>query len=165
MESLEVVLEKASRTYTPAGKEEMAGRKNGYYIEFLQQITPTDILPGIKAFIDALKATGIKIAVASSSRNASIILERIGMTDVFEAVTDGNDITHSKPDPEVFLKAAEKLGIEPKNCLVVEDADAGVDAALAAGMKCLAINSAAKNPAAHFHASRLDQVNLCDIGI
>ncbi|MEN7973871.1 MAG: beta-phosphoglucomutase, partial [Verrucomicrobiota bacterium] len=159
MGSLEVVLEKATRDYSSEEKEVMAERKNKYYVELLQQITSADILPGVNGFIRELTEKGIKIAIGSSSRNAPMILERIGMADVFDAVADGNHISRSKPDPEVFLIAARKIGVAPECCLVVEDADAGVEAAIAAGMKCLAVGFAASHPAAHFRATGLDQVS------
>jgi maltose phosphorylase len=165
MESLEIVLEKAARVYTPAEKAEMATRKNNYYIQLLQKISPDDILPGVMDFIEGLRACGIKVAIGSSSRNAPVILDRIGLADVFDAVADGNVITRSKPDPEVFLLAAEKLGIAPERCVVVEDADAGVEAAVAAGMKCLAVGSAAGHPAATWSAQGLDCIGLPDVGI
>lgn len=165
MGSLEVVLEKASRRYSEAEKEELATQKNNYYVELLQNISPDDILPGALNFIEELRAFGVKTAIGSSSRNAPVILERIGLADTFDAVADGNDITRSKPDPEVFLLAAEKLGVAPTRCLVVEDADAGVEAAVAAGMKCLAVGSAAGHLGAQYSASRLDEISLDAIGI
>ena len=165
MGSLEVVLEKAERTYSPEEKEEMAARKNAYYVELLQTVGPADILPGALEFINVLKAQGIPVAIGSSSRNAPVILERIGLNKAFNAVADGNDVARSKPDPEVFLKAAEKLGVAPEYCLVVEDAAAGVEAARAAGMKCLAVGSAASHPSAHYHAAGLDTLYPQEVGI
>jgi beta-phosphoglucomutase len=165
MGSLEVVLEKATCSYSLEEKEEMATRKNNYYVEMLQNISPDDILPGAMEFIRALQKRGIKTAIGSSSRNAPVILERIGLSETFDAVADGNDIRRSKPDPEVFLLAAEKLGIAPERCWVVEDANAGVEAAVAAGMKCLAVGSAAGCPGAHYSADRLGTVSLCELGI
>ena len=152
--SLEILLEKASRSYSADEKREMASRKNGYYLKLLETITPKDVLPGVQDLIADLKNEGVKVAIASSSKNAPVILERIGMSDVFHAVADGNDISASKPDPEVFLVAAARVGVLPKNCLVVEDAHAGVEAAHAAGMRCLAVGGAAGHPQAD--ASRSD---------
>lgn len=160
MESLDIVLEKSSKEYTPSEKEEMAGKKNDYYLILLQEITPADILPGVEEFMADLKDRGVRVAIGSSSRNAPAILRLIGMDDQFDTIVDGNGITHSKPDPEVFLKAAARLEIPAQNCLVVEDADAGVESALAAKMRCLAVGSAMVHPGAHQCAEGLDQISL-----
>ena len=100
------------------------------------------------------------MAIGSSSRNTPVILERIGLSTAFDAVADGNQITRSKPDPEVFLLAARLLGLAPAECLVVEDADAGVEAALAGGMKALGVGSAAANPSATYRAKSLAELKL-----
>ncbi|MBN1864344.1 MAG: beta-phosphoglucomutase [Victivallales bacterium] len=158
MGSLEIVLEKSTRAYSSEEKQEMAERKNAYYVDMLKEISPDDILPGAMEFINVLKKNGIKVAVGSSSRNSPRILEQIGLGKMFDATVDGNDISRSKPDPEVFLTAAERLGLPAQKCLVVEDADAGVDAAVAAGMKCLAIGSAVSNNKADFSATSLQAI-------
>lgn len=156
MESLEVVLERAPRRYSDAQKREMAGRKNRYYVEMLRErLSPADILPGARAFLDALRKRGVKLAIGSSSRNSPAILASIGLAGAFDATADGNDISRSKPDPEVFLLAARRMGVDPEACLVVEDAEAGVSAALAGGMRVLAVGSAAADPRAHFRAASL----------
>ena len=98
----------------------------------------------VKNTLDGLRAKGLKLAIGSSSKNTPFILGQLGLGDYFDAVSDGNNITKSKPDPEVFLKAAEFLGMDPKDCLVVEDAEAGLDAAIAGGMECAAIGEATK---------------------
>jgi beta-phosphoglucomutase len=102
-----------------------------------------------------LRKKGIKIAVGSSSKNTPLILERIGLKDYFDVVVDGNDLTKSKPDPEVFLLAAERLRVAPAHCVVVEDADAGVEAALAAGMRVVGVGTAADNPRVTWRAATL----------
>ena len=142
MASLEIVLEKANREYSEKEKQEMAERKNTYYKELICELTPNDILPGAIETLEQLKENGIKIAIGSSSKNTPIILKQIGLDNYFDAVSDGNNITHSKPDPEVFLKAAEMLNIAPENCMIVEDADAGIEAGKRAGMKTLAVQGA-----------------------
>ena len=142
MASLEIVLERASKAYLDAQKQEMAERKNGYYKELIQELTPGDILPGAMENLDKLKCNGIKIAIGSSSKNTPIILKQIGLDGYFDAVSDGNNITHSKPDPEVFQKAAKMLEMLPEDCLVVEDADAGIEAGKRGGMKTLSVNGA-----------------------
>ena len=153
MDCLEVMLERANRKYSADEKREMAERKNDYYRKLIQRLTPEHILPGVMSILKGLKKSGIKIAIGSSSRNTPLILERIGLEGYFDAVADGNDLTKSKPDPEVFLIAAQRLGVLPENCLVVEDADAGVEAALAAGMRVLGVGTAACNNRATLRAS------------
>jgi len=161
MDSLEILLERAGREYTDEEKRELAERKNGYYREFLRDsLGPGDILPGVTELLDELKSRGVKVAVASSSKNAPMILERIAMADRFDACADGNDITRSKPDPQVFLLAAERLRVAPENCLVVEDAEAGVEAALAGGMKALGVGYASGDPRAHLRAENLEAISV-----
>ncbi|HBK68614.1 MAG TPA: beta-phosphoglucomutase [Firmicutes bacterium] len=159
MDCLEVMLERTSRTYNTEQKSEMADRKNNYYRKLIQQLTPDHILPGVMPILKDLKKNGIKIAIGSSSKNTPLILERIGLAGYFDAVADGNDLTKSKPDPEVFLIAAQRLGVLPKNCLVIEDADAGVEAALAADMLVLGVGTAAGNNRATLRARALDVVS------
>lgn len=141
-ESLEIILERAEKAYTEEEKVALATRKNGYYTEFIKKLTPADILPGAKETLDELKANGIKVAIGSSSKNTPIILKQIGLDIYFDAVSDGNNISKSKPDPEVFIKAADMLGIPYDECMIVEDADAGVEAGKRAGMKTLSVHGA-----------------------
>ena len=123
MDSLEIVLERAERLYTDEEKVELAERKNNYYKEYIKKLTKDDILNGVNENLAELKAKGIKVAIGSSSKNTPDILKYIGLDNYFDAVSDGNNITKSKPDPEVFLKAADMLGVPYEKCLVVEDAD------------------------------------------
>lgn len=142
MDSLEIVLERAERLYTDEEKVELAERKNNYYKEYIKKLTKDDILNGVNENLAELKAKGIKVAIGSSSKNTPDILKYIGLDNYFEAVSDGNNITKSKPDPEVFLKAADMLGVPYEKCLVVEDADSGIEAGKRAGMYTLAVNNA-----------------------
>ena len=158
MGSLDIMLEKATRVYSETEKNGMANRKNAVYRESLNDLSPADILPGVSALLNALRERGVKIAIGSSSKNAARILQAIGLADAFDAVVDGTQITRSKPDPEVFSLAAEQLGILARHCLVVEDAEAGVDAALAAGMRVLAVGAAAAHPSATLSAQDLDEI-------
>lgn len=160
MESLSIILKKAEKNYSEEEKEAMATRKNGYYVELIGSLTPDDMLPGAMETLRTLKEKGVRIAIGSSSRNTPIILKQIQLTDTFDAVADGNAITRSKPDPEVFLLAAKLLNLSPENCLVVEDADAGVEAALTGGMRVLGVGGAAQNPKATFAAESLAAVDL-----
>lgn len=163
MESLAIILERAHKEYTEEEKLEMAARKNAYYVELIGSLTAEDILPGAMDVLKLLKEKGVKIAIGSSSRNTPIILKQIGLSDTFDAVADGNAIQNSKPDPEVFLLAAKLLGLEPANCLVVEDADAGIEAALAGGMRCLGVGSASQNERATFRAADLAKADMSTI--
>ena len=144
MASLEILLERAGRAYSEDEKQEMAAYKNGLYVDLLDGLTPEDVLPGVTETLDALAARGIRLAVGSSSKNAKKILEKTGLLGRFDAVADGTDITRSKPDPEVFLCAAAKLGLPPEACAVVEDAAAGIEAAKAGGMTAFAVGDARK---------------------
>lgn len=141
-DSLEIILERAEKEYSELEKEQMSERKNNYYKEFIAGLTPDDILPGAMKTLEELKSNGIKIAIGSSSKNTPIILKQIGLDNYFDAVSDGNNISKSKPDPEVFLKAADMLGIPYTECAIVEDADAGVEAGKRAGMKTVAVHGA-----------------------
>ncbi len=163
MESLAIVLERAARVYTDDEKMRMAERKNGYYRELLSTLAPDAVLPGVLSLLDELRKAGIKMAIGSSSRNAGSILQAIGLKDAFDAVVDGTHIAQSKPDPEVFLRAGDALGLSPGECLVVEDAEAGVLAARAAGMPVLAVGSAANHPDATLRAPALDHVGTKDL--
>ncbi len=128
MESLEVVLEKSDKKFTAEEKLALAETKNEIYKKMLLNMSPADLSGEVKDTLDELRARGLKLAIGSSSKNTPMILERLGLGTYFDAVADGNCITHSKPDPEVFLKAAEMLGLEPCRCIVVEDAAAGIQA-------------------------------------
>ncbi len=141
--SFEIILERYDGQMSEEQKEEYAGQKNDIYRTLLQQMTPADLDPSVKETLVALREKGYKLAIGSSSKNTPLILEKIGLDGFFDAISDGNNITHSKPDPEVFLKAAEYLGVPATECLVVEDAVVGVDAAHAAGMQAAAIGDAA----------------------
>jgi alpha,alpha-trehalose phosphorylase len=139
MESLEIILERASRQYAQKDKEILAAIKNQRYVEMLDRLNQADILPGIPRLLSEIKKAGIKTAICSASRNTGKILQKLSINDCFDAVVTGNDTTFSKPHPEGLLLAAERLGIKPENCIVIEDAFAGVEAARAANMKSIGI--------------------------
>ena len=142
MESLEVVLAKSEKTYTPEQKIELAERKNDMYKKMLGNMSPKDLAGDVLTTLNALRKAGLKLAIGSSSKNTPMILNQIGLGDFFDAVADGNCITKSKPDPEVFLKAAEMIGLPPQDCLVVEDAHAGIDAGKNGGFTTAGIGTA-----------------------
>lgn len=156
MASLEIILERSPRTYSAEEKNRLASIKNQYYVELLKTLTPDDIMPGVTKTLEELKRRKILTAIGSSSKNARTILEQIKLANVFDAVADGNDIINSKPAPDVFLKAADMLGLRPAECAVVEDAEAGIAAAKSAGMLAIAIFDAKR--------SRLADHKLEDIG-
>ena len=160
MESLEIILEQAARTYSAEQKAAMADAKNARYRDLLSTLTPADALPGAAAIPVTLKKRGVKIAVGSSSRNTSLILERLGWSERFDVVVDGNDIRHSKPDPEVFVLAAKRLDVPPGQCLVVEDAIAGVEAARRAGMAVFGIGTSEELPGVKRLAANLAGVSV-----
>ena len=160
MESLEILLERANRSYTDNEKLNMATEKNKVYTQLVMKITPEAILPGALENLKALREKGILLAIGSSSKNTPIILNQIGLGDFFDAVADGNHIRNSKPDPEVFLLAATLLNQPPEACLVVEDADAGVEAALNGDMRVLGVGFAAQNKKATISADSLKDIDL-----
>lgn len=142
MESFEIILERYEGTMSLEDKVVYTTRKNEAYKELLKNMSPADLSPEVKETMDGLRAKGLKLAIGSSSKNAGFILERLGLDGYFDAVSDGNNITRSKPDPEVFVKAAQLVGEASGDCLVVEDAKAGLEAAIGGGMDCAAMGDA-----------------------
>lgn len=143
MESLELILEWGGVTgLSEARKNELADLKNGWYQAYVDQMTRDEILPGVMSFLDAARSLGIQLAIGSGSKNAPAIIDRLGINDYFAALIDGSQLKHSKPDPEVFLRAAEALHLEPSACAVFEDAAKGVDAALAGGFYAVGVGDA-----------------------
>ncbi|MBQ9308963.1 MAG: beta-phosphoglucomutase [Clostridia bacterium] len=151
MASLEIILEKSEKAYTDEEKEAFAQEKNDTYRELLKEMSPKDLTDEVRDTLNELRARGYLLAIGSSSKNTPFILERIGLGDYFDAVSDGNNITHSKPDPEVFLKGAERIGLDPSVCVVVEDAHAGVEGAVRGGFACAAMGDAKDDPRATWH--------------
>ncbi len=139
MESLELILNWGNKSLTPSEKLDWAARKNDWYLELITHMTPKEILPGVKDFLDGLKYEKISIALGSASRNSKMILNKISLFHYFDAIIDGNNITKGKPDPQVFLLGAEATGSSPAECVVFEDAQAGIQAAKAAGMYAVGI--------------------------
>ncbi len=159
MASLEIVLE----TYTgPSLSDEqklaLATEKNEIYRESLKEMSTADLSDEVRETLDALHAKGFLLAIGSSSKNTPFILHQIGLDNYFDAISDGNNITHSKPDPEVFLKAAEFVGAAPADCLVVEDAVSGAEAGHAAGMKVACVGDAAKKGAGDWNLSSFSEL-------
>lgn len=143
MESLEIILEQYQGNMTEEEKQKLSEKKNNIYRNLLCQMSPKDVSEEVAETLNELKRRNIGIAIGSSSKNARFILEKIGLLEIFDAISDGNNISRSKPAPEVFLKAAEYLGYKPGQCLVVEDARSGIDAAIAGGFSCAGLGDAA----------------------
>ncbi len=144
-ESLEIILEHAGKVFSPEEKKKMAEKKNAIYIKLLDRMSPGDLEEDVRSTLEELRNRGCLLAIGSSSKNTRKILDKIGLGNYFDAVCDGNEITHSKPDPEVFLKAAGKMGLAVSECLVVEDACAGISAASAGGFDSAGLGDAAKD--------------------
>ncbi len=141
MHSLEIILSLGGVALSDHDKEVLANKKNGWFVEYLERMAPDEIFPGVKPLLIELRKKGIKIALASSSKNAMTVLNLLHIQNEFDVIVDGTMTVNSKPDPEIFLLAAHKLGLDPNECLVFEDAEAGVEAALAAGMQCIGVGS------------------------
>lgn len=144
MESLEIILSNSTKAFNKLEKTALANEKNAYYVELLELLTERDILPSVLITLTWLKHRKYKLSIGSSSKNAKTILKRIGLLEWFDVIIDGNDISNSKPHPEVFLTAAQRMNLKPYECVVVEDARAGIDAAIAAEMITFGLGQASK---------------------
>ena len=159
MASLEIILEKyAGPALDDAQKAALAQQKNDIYRASLAEMSPRDLSDEVRQTLDALRAMGLKLAIGSSSKNTPVILGQIGLGGYFDAVSDGNNITRSKPDPEVFVKAAQMLGIAPEHCLVVEDAVSGAQAGHAGGMRVACLGDAALNGAGDWNMQSIREL-------
>ena len=141
MTSLEILLAIGKVELDEATKLKLAEKKNKNYLEYILKMTPEEILPGVKEFMNELRSKGIKIALGSASKNAMTILDQLELTTYFDAIVDGTHVSNAKPDPEVFIKGAQLLNVDPLDCVVFEDAEAGVEAAINGNMKCVGIGS------------------------
>ncbi|PYG88244.1 beta-phosphoglucomutase [Ruminiclostridium sufflavum DSM 19573] len=137
--SLEILLDIGGMRLDEKTKITLSEKKNGWYVAFIKNISSKEILPGVIDFIKEIRSLGIKISLGSASKNARLILQNIGMTEYFDAIVDGNCVLKAKPDPEVFIAAAGRLGSERRECVVFEDAEAGIEAAKSAGMYAVGI--------------------------
>ncbi|ADN02471.1 beta-phosphoglucomutase [Spirochaeta thermophila] len=139
MRSLEILLEVGGISVSPEEKQQLAEKKNRWYVEYISALTPDALLPGAREFLTWLRDRGVKIALGSASKNAPLILDRLGITGLFDAVVDGTMVEKAKPDPEVFLKGAGLMDVDPRECVVFEDAVAGIEAARRGGMKAVGV--------------------------
>lgn len=158
MDSLNIILSYSKESFSEIEKEEIADEKNEIYRSYLQKMTPKDVDDSIRETLKKLKDIGLKLAIGSSSKNTNLILEKTHLLEYFDAVSDGNNITKSKPNPEVFLKAAEYLNLEPSECFVVEDAVAGIDAGNNGGFITVGIGPASKYEKAKFSINKLSDL-------
>lgn len=164
MASLEIILEKSDKSYSEEEKAAFAEEKNNLYRKLLANMSPADLSDDVRNTLNALRAAGVKLAIGSSSKNTPFILDRIGLGDFFDKVADGNCITHSKPHPEVFLKAASMIELDPSVCLVVEDAHAGVEAAVAGTFDCAAMGDAREDEHATWHLNSFGDLKEIVLG-
>lgn len=160
MTSLDILLSIGGVEKSEEEKLALATKKNENYLTYILKMGPEEILPGTTDFLQQLKKSGIKIALGSASKNAMTILERLKLTSYFDAIIDGTKVSNAKPDPEVFLKGAEALAISPDECVVFEDAEAGVEAAISGGMKCIGIGSPDVLGKANFVVDGLHKMNI-----
>lgn len=160
-ESLLIII--GNRQYSEAQIQEMMDRKNRYYVESIEKISSADLLPGAVAFLAELRQAGIKIAIGSASKNARTVVEKLGIADKVDAIADGYSVERPKPAPDLFLFAANQLGLEPARCVVVEDAAAGIEAALAAGMWAVGLGPSERVGTAHVILPSLADVTWTDL--
>jgi beta-phosphoglucomutase len=163
MECVEILTKASGKHYTTEQKQEFADRKNKYFVESLSELTTEVLLPGALSALHELRKRGIKIAVASNSRNAVMIIKQVKIEHLLDSIVDGHQIENSKPDPEVFLLAAKNVGVSPAHCLVVEDAVAGIESAKRAGMKSLGIGTKERLPNANVVISNLSAISVDEL--
>lgn len=158
MASLEIVLEDCTTQYSDEQKLAFAEEKNDVYRSLLATLTPETVTDDVRNTLKTLSQRGYKLAIGSSSKNTKYILERVGLLNAFDAIADGNDVTRSKPDPEVFLKAAEKLNLAPEVCVIVEDSEAGIDAGISGGFATIGIGLASGYERTQYKINKLSDI-------
>ncbi|OAQ42363.1 beta-phosphoglucomutase [Pedobacter psychrophilus] len=163
MDSLDKILGWGNVSKSDAEKLELATQKNNWYVEMINKMTPAEVLPGALDFLQSAQKQGYKMALGSASKNSSIILKNTNIAHFFDAIVDGNSVSKSKPDPEVFLKGAELLGLKPSECVVFEDAAAGIEAAKRGGMKAIGIGDEYILKQSDKVVSGLDQLAIQDL--
>ena len=163
MHSLEIILGMGNVSLSAHEKENMANRKNSWFVDYLERMAPEEIFPGVKNLLAELRKKQMKIGLASSSKNAKTVVKLLNIQNEFDTIVDGTMIAHSKPHPEIFLLTAQRLGVDPSECVVFEDAEAGVEAALAAGMKCVGVGAAAQLGKANLVIEKTRQFRLSSL--
>lgn len=160
-ESLMLILK--GRSYPEERIQEMMRRKNSYYLEFIKEISPRDLLPGAKELLEEIRAAGLKNALGSASRNAGEVLDRLGIRPLFDAISDGHSVERQKPAPDLFLHAAGQLDLSPADCVVVEDAAAGIEAAKEGGFRSIGLGPPARVGEAEAVFPSLAGIQLQDV--
>lgn len=163
MASLEIILETNQRAMTMEEKEARCAEKNEIYLGYIRQLQEEELFPGVREFLTDARAKGYRTALGSASRNSMLILERLKIKDLFDAIVDGTQVTKTKPAPEVFLAGAQALGVEPTACIVFEDATAGVEAAHRAGMLAVGIGDRESLPEADIVTPGLEGLTADDV--
>ncbi len=163
MECLDLLLEANDRKVTPEERKELAERKNNYYREYLKSISEDNLLEGIEEILKRVKTEGYKMAIASASKNTKIVVNKLDIKDMFDTISDGYSVKNSKPAPDLFLHTAEKMDLKPAECVVFEDAEAGIDAALAANMTAVGIGPDSRVGHAHYRFDSVKDVDLDEI--
>ena len=162
-ECIEIFVEKVSTAFSESQKIRMASQKNAYYLKLLEKLSPSDILPGVVDMVKELRRRRLKIAIGTSSKNCKIIIEKVGLTEFFDHCVDGNQVEKGKPNPEIFLKVAGQMGLRPNECVVIEDGEPGVEAALQAGMKVLGVGPAVAASKATLCISDLTSITATEL--
>jgi len=160
MKSLEILLEIGNKNFAEEEKLKLAEKKNNWYVEYISKMKEDEILPGTKEFLQTVRENGIKISLGSVSKNAMTILNNLKLMEYFDAVIDGNKVSNAKPDPEVFILGAKEVNVDPKDCVVFEDAKAGIEAAINAGMYSVGIGDPKILSKANFVISSLGEMSL-----
>lgn len=167
MKSLDILLEIGNKNFSQEEKVKLAEKKNNWYVEYISRMGEDEILPGTKEFLAVVREKGLKTSLGSVSKNSMLILNNLKLIDYFDAIIDGNKVKKAKPDPEVFLLGAEELKVDPKNCVVFEDAQAGIEAAINAGMYSIGIGNPEILNKANFVIGSLKEMTIekLDLGI
>ena len=160
MKCLDMLLEENNRKVTAKEREELAERKNNYYQKYLENITKDNLLEGIEKILNTVKNNGYKMAIASASKNTEIVVKKLNIREMFDTISDGYSVKNTKPAPDLFLHTAEKLNLKPEECVVFEDAKAGIDAALAANMTAVGIGPKERVGHAHFRFDSVKDIDL-----
>lgn len=160
MACMEILCKMGKLTLSDEEKLELTTKKNNWYVEYIFQLEQSEVLPGAREFLQAIKADGYKIALGSASKNSMSILHTLNLVDYFDAIIDGTKVSKAKPDPEVFLEGAKGVGVAPAQCVVFEDSQAGIEAAIAGGMKSIGIGSPSNLGRANFVVEGLHQMTI-----
>lgn len=158
---IDLILKHGGLQKTQEEKDALAAQKNQWFLEYVQtEITPKNVYPGVINFLESIRKAGYKTAIGSASKNAPLLVEKLGIQSYFDAIVDGNMITKAKPNPEVFLKGAELIGVKPENCVVFEDAISGVEAAKNGGMYCIGVGSPQTLTKANFCINSFTEMSI-----